>query len=55
MVKRAKKIVFELDDDDWRKLKAQAKANKRAVSREVQHIIEERLRKLKAEIEAENV
>lgn len=50
-----KKVVMELDVEIWKKLRAQAKANKRATSREAQHIIEDRIKQLKAELEAANV
>lgn len=47
-----KKVVLELSIEDWKKLRAQAKANKRATSREAQHIIEDRIQQIKAEREA---
>ena len=50
-----KKVVMELDEKAWEQLRKLARANKRATSREAQHIIEDRMRQLKAEQEAANV
>lgn len=43
-----KTIVIQLKEEDYRKLKDRATDNKRAVSREAQHILEESLKKAEA-------